>query len=301
MTLTIENAAGYGNWQNPELFPDIFSGHVLYNLQKAAVADEITNTEFEGQIQGGASTVKIIKAPVVSVDTNVGKGAKLNLQNVDADAITMLVDQNVSCAFVVDSISQALSNIDLLNMTIKEAVYRVRDAYDSNIFTYIEAQATALTGQTIGFGASDTDPINIFNIARENLDLANVPYEDCYAVVSPTVIKYLMAADSKLLNVNEMGYSSKSPIITPAVPRFNVAGMDVYVSNNVTRTGTTSSVALFGHKSAVSTAKALLESSVQDRGENGFGKFYKSLLVYGRQVLRSEALFKMTVTNGTLG
>lgn len=301
MTLTIENAAGYGSWQNADLFPDIFSGHVIYQLQKASVADQVTNTDFEGQILGGASTVKIITAPVVSVDTNVGKGAKLNLQNLDTGSITMRVDQDIACSFIVDSISQALSNIDLMEMSIKEAVYRVRDAYDTNILSYMEAQATALTGQTVGFSGGETDPVNIFNIAREQLDLANVPYEDCFAVVSPAVIKFLMATDSKLLNVNEMGYNGKSPIVTPAAPRFNLAGMDVFMSNNVTRTGTTSSVALFGHKSAVSTAKALVESSVNDRGENGFGKFYKSLLVYGRQVIRDEALFKMTVTNGTLG
>ena len=295
MPNTIPAAAGYGNFLNGDLYPTIFAGHVIHQLQKASVADQITNTLFEGDIKGGGSSVKIIKAPVITVETGYGKGASLNLQNVDAESIELLIDQRARFSFTVDDISQHLSNLDLGDMTLKDAVYRMRDVFDANILAYTAAQATNFTSGTIGFGAGEVDPINVFAIARENLELANAPYEECFAVISPTYMKFLQAVDSKLLNANEMG-KGPSPLITPATPKFNINGMDVFVSNNVAST-----VPLFGHKSAVSTAKAFSNYETQRLVTEGFGDLFKAEMVWGRLAVRPEVLFKTTVTFGTLG
>jgi hypothetical protein len=295
MTVTISAAAGYGNWNEADLYPTIFAGHVIHELQKASVADQITNTLFEGEIKGGGSSVKIIKAPVITVETGYGRGAAINLQNVDADSLELLIDQNARFAFVVDDISQHLSNIDLGDMTLKDAVYRMRDTFDTNILTYMAAQATSFTSGTIGFGASDLDPVNVFAIARENLELENAPYEECFAVIHPTFMKFLQAVDSKLLNANEMG-KGPSPLISAATPKFNINGMDVYVSNNVSST-----VPLFGHKSAVSTAKAFSNYETQRLVTEGFGDLFKAEMVWGRLAVRPEVLFKTTIAYGTLG
>jgi hypothetical protein len=229
------------------------------------------------------------------VETGYGRGAAINLQNVDADSLELLIDQNARFAFVVDDISQHLSNIDLGDMTLKDAVYRMRDTFDTNILTYMAAQATSFTSGTIGFGASDLDPVNVFAIARENLELENAPYEECFAVIHPTFMKFLQAVDSKLLNANEMG-KGPSPLISAATPKFNINGMDVYVSNNVSST-----VPLFGHKSAVSTAKAFSNYETQRLVTEGFGDLFKAEMVWGRLAVRPEVLFKTTIAYGTLG
>ncbi len=295
MTTTIPAAAGYGNFNAADLYPTIFAGHVIHQLQKASVADQITNTLFEGDIKSGGSSVKIIKAPVVTVETGYGRGAALNLQAVDSESLELLIDQRARFSFVVDDISQHLSNIDLGDMTLKDAVYRMRDTFDNNILTYMAAQATNFTSGTIGFGTGEVDPVNLFTLAREQLELANAPYEECFAVISPTTMKFLQAVDSKLLNANEMG-KGPSPLITPATPKFNINGMDVYVSNNITAT-----VPLFGHKSAVSTAKAFSNYESQRLVSEGFGEVFKAEMVWGRLAVRPEVLFKTTVTHGTLG
>lgn len=293
--MNIPAAAGYGNYLESGLYPTIFAGHVIHQLQKASVADQITNTLFEGDIKGGGSSVTIVKSPVITVETGYGKGAALNLQTVDADAIELVIDQRARFSFVVDDISKHLSNIDLGDMTLKDAVYRMRDTFDSNILTYAAAQATSFVSGTVGFGAGEVDPVNVFAIAREQLELANAPYEESFAVISPTYAKFLMAVDSKLLNANEMG-KGPSPLITPASPKFNISGMDVYVSNNITST-----VPLFGHKSALSTAKAFSNYESQRLVEGGFGDLFKAEMVWGRLAVRPEVLFKTTVTFGTLG
>ena len=294
MPNTIPASGGYGNYLNGDLFPIQFAGHVIHQLQKSSVADAITNTLFEGEINGGGSSVKIIKSPVITVETGYGRGAALNLQTVDADSIELLIDQRARFAFTVDDIGKMLSNIDLGDMTLKDAVYRMRDTFDSNILTYMAAQATNFTSGTIGFGATDIDPINVFAIAREQLEIANAPYEECFAVIHPTYMKFLQAVDSKLLNANEMG-TAKSPLVTPATPKFNINGIEVYVSNNVTST-----VPLFGHKSAVSTAKAFSNYETQRLVTEGFGDLFKAEMVWGRLAVRPEVLFKTTVTFGTL-
>jgi hypothetical protein len=294
MTNTIPAAGGYGNYLNGDLFPIQFAGHVIHQLQKASVADAITNTLFEGEINGGGSSVKIIKSPVITVETGYGRGAALNLQTVDADSIELLIDQRARFAFTVDDIGKMLSNIDLGDMTLKDAVYRMRDTFDTNILTYAAAQATSFTSGTIGFGSGEIDPVNVFAIAREQLEIANAPYEECFAVIHPTFMKFLQAVDSKLLNANEMG-SAKSPLITPATPKFNINGLEVYVSNNVTST-----VPLFGHKSAISTAKAFSNYETQRLVTEGFGDLFKAEMVWGRLAVRPEVLFKSTIAFGTL-
>jgi hypothetical protein len=295
MAVTIPAAGGYGNFGQGDLYPTIFAGHVIHQLQKASVADQITNTHIEGDIAGGGSSVKIIKAPVFTVETGYGRGAALNLQTVDADSIELLIDQRARFSFVVDDISKHLSNIDLGDMTLKDAVYRMRDTFDTNILTYAAAQATNFTSGTVGFGAAEVDPINVFALAREQLELANAPWEECFAVISPTYAKFLMAVDSKLLNANEMG-KGPSPLITPAMPKFNINGLDVFVSNNITST-----VPLFGHKSALSTAKAFSNYETQRLVSEGFGDLFKAEMVWGRLAVRPEVLFKTTVVFGTLG
>jgi hypothetical protein len=169
MTVTIPAAGGYGNFGQGDLYPTIFAGHIIHQLQKASVADQITNTLFEGDIAGGGSSVKIIKAPVITVETGYGRGAALNLQTVDADSIELLIDQRQRFSFIVDDISKHLSNIDLGDMTLKDAVYRMRDAYDTNILAYMASTANNFTSGTVCFGGGEIDPVTQREILQTGL------------------------------------------------------------------------------------------------------------------------------------
>ena len=77
--MAFQAAVGYGNFPDDALFPVIYSSKALLNLQKASVADAITNTQYEGEIRDYGASVKIVKAPVVTT-APYARGMKLNEQ-----------------------------------------------------------------------------------------------------------------------------------------------------------------------------------------------------------------------------
>jgi hypothetical protein len=114
-------------------------------------------------------------------------------------------------------------------------------------------------------------------------------------VVSPQFLQYLVAEDSKFVNANEMG-TDKSTAFTENGLAFSLMPhmFKVYMSNNLP-----SGTLLFGHKAAVATATTVSESRILDNPDS-FGKMYDGLLVWGRQVLRTDNILTQTVTYGTL-
>lgn len=286
-------AAGYANFNDIGLFPVIYSKQILFQLQRKAVVDAITNTQYEGEAREGAS-VKIVKAPAVNVAT-YARGQKINRETIQPESTELFIDQSAYFGFNVDVIEQQQSQIDLASMTLQDATYRLRDNRDANILSYINTNAgTDLGAVTIGQATGETTPLNLMGTFRRKLYEANVPLEDTWLVISPQFLEYLLAEDSKFTTANEMG-TGKSQILDNNGLAFSLMPhmFKVYLSNNLP-TGQI----IAGHKAAVATATTVSESRVLDNPDS-FGKMYDGLLVWGRQVLRTDNLVKATVTYGT--
>ena len=56
-------SAGYGNLPSGNFAPQIFSQKVLKFFRRASVAEDITNTDYTGEIENFGDTVNIIKEP----------------------------------------------------------------------------------------------------------------------------------------------------------------------------------------------------------------------------------------------
>lgn len=286
-------ASGYGNFQNASLFPAVFSKKALFNLQKDLVADAITNTQYEGEARMGAS-VKIVKAPTVTVDT-YSRGQKLNRQTVDADSVELIVDQSATLSFTVDTVEQSQSHLDLADLVLVDGRYKLRNAYDTNILAYIQSFAdTSLGSVTVGQGVGETTALNLIGSLRRKLNVKNYPMEDSFLVISPQYLEYMQGEDSKFTSANEMGTDKSTILNNSQAFTLMPHGFKVYMSNNLP-SGTE---ILAGHKSVVATAKTVQESRVLPNPDS-FGMMYDLLLVWGRQLLRTDGLYTATVTYGT--
>jgi hypothetical protein len=285
------SAAGYNNFQDSALFPVHYSKKVLLNLQKAAVADAITNTQYEGEIRDFGASVKIVKAPTVTVSDYV-RGMKLNDQTIDPESTELTIDQAKYYSFGIDIIEQQQSHLDLADMTLIDATYQLRNSYDSNILTKASADATSVGSVTVGQGVGETTPLDLLGIFRQELDEANYPQEDSWIVVSPQFIRYMNREDSRFVVANEMGVS-KSAILNNGLA-FTVQphSFSVYMSNNLP-----ANTIIAGHKSALATAKTIVKARVIENPDS-FGKKYQGLMVWGRETLRADGLLKATVNYG---
>ena len=105
------SAAGYGNLPSGNFTPQIFSQKVLKFFRRASVAEDITNTDYTGEIENFGDTVNIIKEPTITV-SQYTRGSVVNTQNLADDQITLTVDQANAFAFKIDDIEERQSHIN---------------------------------------------------------------------------------------------------------------------------------------------------------------------------------------------
>ena len=62
-------SGGYSNLPNGNWSPVIYSQKVLKFFRTASVAEDITNTDYAGEIENFGDTVKIIVEPTITVSS----------------------------------------------------------------------------------------------------------------------------------------------------------------------------------------------------------------------------------------
>jgi len=122
------------------------------------------------------------------------------------------------------------------------------------------------------------------------LDDNNVPEENRWVVAKPEFYEELAKTSSKLMSVD---YNQGSGgLRNGLVASGELRGFKMYKSNNVptpTGGGSPTHQVLAGHMSAISCAQSL--STVESLRDNlTFKDIVRGLLVWGRKVLRPEAL-----------
>ena len=226
------------------------------------------------------------------------------------EELTLVVDQARAFKFIVDDIEKRMSHVNFTEVASGSAAYALKDQMDSNVLTYMSAQASASSPDMIigaddataddlpnlganesvhlGFGADNSDPIDLLARMARLLDDQNVPEENRWFVANPTFYEVLSESSSKLLSVDYN--AGQGSIRNGLVSSGALRGFKMYKSNNMPA-GSNSSIALAGHISAVATAGTMLNVETL-RDPTSFGDIVRGLHVYGRKLLRDDALVK---------
>jgi hypothetical protein len=134
--MAFPKAAGYGNLPNGNFSPVIYSKQVQLAFRKASTVEDITNSDYFGEIANMGDSVKIIKEPEVSVQT-YARGTQITAQDLDDEDFTLVVDQANYFAFKIDDIEAAHSHVNFMAMASDRAAYRLRDQYDQDVLGYL--------------------------------------------------------------------------------------------------------------------------------------------------------------------
>jgi hypothetical protein len=134
--MAFPSAAGYGNLPNGAFSPVIYSKNVQLAFRKASTVEDITNSDYFGEIANMGDSVKIIKEPEVSVQA-YARGTQITAQDLDDEDFTLVVDQANYYAFKIDDIEAAHSHVNFMQMASDRAAYRLRDNYDQDILAYL--------------------------------------------------------------------------------------------------------------------------------------------------------------------
>lgn len=276
--------------------PELWSARLLYALEKAHVATNLVNRNYEGLIANQGDTVHINSIGAITVSDytkNTDISAPAALTTTDQ---TLVIDQAKYFNFQVDDVDKAQAAGELVDTAMGRAAYALADAADAYLLKLIAAGAA--TDNVVG-AASGPIALTAANVyenivkVRTKLDKANVPNTGRTIVVPPEVYALLLMDDRFAKNTATAGQDA---LINGLVGR--VAGFDVYMSNNVaTGTGTdTGKTAYFEVTAQVQAATTYAEQIIKTeayRLEKRFADGVKGLHVYGAKVTDGNQIAKL--------
>lgn len=299
--MAFPSAAGYGNLPRGNFSPIIYSQKVLKFFKTVSVVEEISNTEYEGEISQFGDTVRIIMQPTITV-SEYTRGKIIVPQDIDDQDTTLTIDQAFSYSFRIDDIEKRHSHVGWAEMAEESGAYKLRDQFDINVFAemFSEATTTAGTGTsgsevTIGFDVADNfTPLDLVNRLARLMDENNIPDDGGrFVVAKPQFYEWLGKEDSKYIEANTMG-DGESFVRQRKLGSRPIGGFTMYKSNNVPNNANSKPRVLAGHVCATATAKNILISETL-RASSTFADEYRALFVFGREVLRPEALFSANI------
>ena len=316
--MAIGVSAGYGNLPSGNFQAEIYSQKVLKFFRRASVVEDITNTDYAGEIENYGDTVRIIKEPTVSISAYT-RGAVVTPQDLADDEITLEVDQAQAFAFKVDDIEERQSHVNFEAMATSSGAFSLKRNYDKNVLQAmldgagikgasgsIETDSnlgTAGTPVTVAGSDAGDDVVNLMALMARKLDEQDVPEENRWFVAPPRVYENLYKAGAKIVEVQITG-DDVSPLRNGLVTNQKIMGFTLYKSNalrqsadattttdmvSVSGVGAGENVVLAGHISACATANSIAKTEVI-RDPDSFADVVRGLHVYGRKVLRPESL-----------
>jgi len=291
--MAITKASGYDNLPSGNWLPVIYSQKVQKFFRTASVVEDITNTDYAGEIENFGDTVNIIKEPTISVSSYT-RGGQINIQNLADDQLQLVVDQANAFAFKVDDIEERQSHVNWESLATSSGAYALKDSYDENVIAAMVSGAGTTVGSDgsgtdTGFGTSEEDPANILANAAKRLHGNDVPTDNRWFLGTPEFYEQLGNSSAKLMDASVTG-DSKSPLRNGNVLEGRVNGFKLYMTNNFAASTTSNYYkVLYGHMSSTATANAIAKTEVV-RDPDSFADIVRGLHVFGRKVLRSTAL-----------
>ena len=296
---------------NSFFLPSVYSKKVLNFLRKASVVEAITNTDYAGEISAYGDSVKIIKEPVISV-SDYTRGSDTTATKLTDQELTLVVDSAKAFKFIVDDIESNMSHVNFKEVATSSAAYALRDSYDAAVIAamfsgvstsspdhVLGADASAATqsmgahqggSNAIDLTGSDgtgADPLDVMAFMAKLLDEQSIPEEGRWFVAPPSFYNELSQSGSKLMSVDFN--AGQGSIRNGLVSSGKLRGFDMYKSNNVAATSTSTGKIMAGHISSTATAQTIISTEVL-RDPSSFGDIVRGLHVYGAKVLRPEAL-----------
>lgn len=276
--------------------PEIWSARLLYALDKAHVATNLVNRNYEGVIANQGDTVHINSIGAVTVkdytkNTNIADPEVLTTSDQ-----TLVIDQAKYFNFQVDDVDKAQISGEIIDTAMGRSAYALADVSDAFLLKTI-ANGAASTNK-IGAKATLTalTASNVYeNIVkmRTLLDKANVPTTGRTIVVPPEVYALLLMDDRFAKSGSDSGQNA---LLNGMVGR--VAGFDVFMSNNcVSGTdGGSGSTPYFVITAQVADATTYAEQIIKTeayRMEKRFADAVKGLHVYGAKVTDGSQIAAM--------
>ncbi|MFA6730207.1 MAG: hypothetical protein WCR95_04350 [Eubacteriales bacterium] len=261
----------------------IISAEILRTNEDNLIANRICSTSFQGDIKNAGDSVTFVGLNEPTVDDYTGT---ISYEDIDDNAITLNIDKDKYFAFKVKDLEALRSSIGLKDSQAKRASYNLKKAVDAYVLGLYGSAGVTLESTTV----TVANALTVVAEMKEALEKANVPDGQSWIVIPPFLKTKLILAGIKF-SINE-GING-----TGAIGYTNELGCDLYVSNQLSASGTIC-YALAGSYSAIAYAEQILETQLIDRLEGSFETAVRGRVVFGAKVIRPAELICAPVVDG---
>jgi hypothetical protein len=311
---TMGLASGYQNLPSGNWVPAVYSQKVQKFFRRASVVEDITNTDYAGEIENFGDTVNIVKEPSITV-SDYARGQTVNTQTLADDKLQLTVDQGSYFAFKVDDIEERQSHVNWEALATSSGAYSLKRNYDYNVLKNIydnaatSAANTGTDGSPIDGDAATDTLADVISAAKTVLDGNDVPEENRWFVAPPAFYKQLRKAGAKIMDQSVMADGGASSMRNGMVTDRPLFGFRLYSTNAIAvssgaassktfgSAGSNEYAFLYGHQGAVATANHIAKTELI-RDPDSFSDIVRGLHVFGRKILRSDAVYSGVITIG---
>jgi hypothetical protein len=302
--------------------PTLWSGKLLAKFYQNTMMSEIFNTDYEGELKNQGDTVRIRLAPSISISDYVA-GMNLNYEVPTPIFQDMQVNKGKYFGVQVNDVLAYQADMNLMNMFTEDAAKQLKIQIENEVFfnSFVtEGPAAANEGGAAGAISAaynlGTDIAPVDQATPENvlkailrmstvLDEQNVPEDGRWLLLTPFDRHLLMQS-----SLAQAYFTGDNSSVVRSGKIGSIDRFDVYVSNLLPRgaagkalvagltdpaTGGTVSnakarrVMVAGTKAAGSFAMTVNKTEPL-RNQTDFGDIVRGLAVYGRKVVKPEAL-----------
>lgn len=312
--------------------PQLWSNKLNAKFYASTMMTEIANTDWEGEIKNQGDTIRIRTAPSITIRDYGGAGSTLSSE-VPAPIYTdMQIDKGKYFSVQVNDVLAHQADMDLMNMFTDDAAKQLKINIENDCFFQwfvTEGANAANAGATAGALSAeynlgtDTAPIDqatpanvLKTILRMSaaLDEQNVPEEGRWLIITPYDRQLLMQTDiaqayftgdaSSTIRTGKIGMLDRFTVYVSNLLPKGAAGKALVPGLSATASGATLTNAknrrmmVAGTKASCAFASQIAKTEPL-RNQTDFGDIVRGLAVYGRKVVKDEALITALVGSAT--
>lgn len=267
-----------------EFIPEIWSAQILEDKKKRHIFGALANRNYENEITAAGDIVRIPQVGHLTVNdyTRNNQDTGLTLENANVASMVLPIDQEKYINVYIDEVDVKQSKPDFMNSLRTNIAYDLADTQDqfiAGLYSQAGLNTTSNDSSTrVLVGSSNVK--KEFLLMGKEFDEANCPREGRWAAISPAMQFELI--DAGILEQSNNDVTWGSGFVGRAY------GFDLYMTNNLTSTNSSSVNLLFGVSGeSITLAEQILNMKMADayQAQKGFGALLGGLHVYGARLI----------------
>jgi hypothetical protein len=311
--------------------PQLWSNKLNAKFYATTMMTEIANTDWEGEIRNQGDTIRIRTAPSITIRDYEGAGSVLQSEVPTPIFTDMQINKAKYFNVQVNDVLAHQADMDLMNMFTDDAAKQLKIEIENEVFFnwfVTEGAAAANKGAAAGALSAEynlgTDlgpvdqatPANVLKtILRMSaaLDEQNVPEDGRWLIITPFDRQLLMQTDiaqayftgdsASTIRTGKIGMLDRFTVyVSNLLPKGGagkalVPGLGALASGANVTNALPRRMMVAGTKHSCSFASQIVKTEPL-RNQSDFGDLVRGLNVYGRKVVKPEALITALVGEG---